>query len=513
MKENDEIEKKQEFLRKNIIDKGYDPNNFIDFITNIKGEEGKNIEHWKYESLIIAVDDYHKKMNPKKEENINDIIPNVEQINDIEVILEKNNNEEKVIKDNNSEFFICKQLEKNKISEIEDCYASLKVIKKNDGWFFYNPSIEFEIEVKKLNLKVQRNNSDFNLLKTALEKTFFNKIFFNVPELNNDNEITRQNFERYLNHLLFDKLIKSSEILYDFLSIENKEDFNLKFNYYSKINFENKLEKIRTLDGKLEKDINKEKENLYLNLKENINLKKDLINQLNKAFFNFNNYNTILQKQINEIICIFSQLKNNSIKFFEGNTQVKLYSFFYNSFINIKYFIEKINIENFEKLKNYCDYFSKQFDSFNNFFYYKLDTYHKNYKIEYNNLISLKEKHFKNKDINLWDIEDIKSHDKIKLLNNQKYAFNFMFPEKTKSLEKTKDIYGIYLNQFINEYENFMKINSIEFIKCYFDFCGKTFKVITDYEMDLNKMLNEVKNLPEYNIKLGIKDNLNYLNR
>ena len=55
MKENDEdIEKKQEFLRKNILEKGYDANNFIDYITNIKGEEGKNIEHWKYDSLVIS---------------------------------------------------------------------------------------------------------------------------------------------------------------------------------------------------------------------------------------------------------------------------------------------------------------------------------------------------------------------------------------------------------------------------------------------------------------------------
>ena len=566
MKENDEdIEKKQEFLRKNILDKGYDANNFIDYITNIKGEEGKNIEHWKYDSLVIAVDNYKNIMNPNKENdnnynnnndnnynnnnennnynnnnndnnnndnnnnnnNFNDIINNEninndnnnnnfnyiinnEYINDIEVNLDKNINEEIIIENNSpNNFYKCDKLDKNKISDIEDCYATLKVIKKIDGWFFSKPSIEFEIEVKKLKLKVLRNNFDFNLLKTSLEKTFFSKIFFNVPELNNDDEITRQNFERYLNHLLFDKLIKSSDILYDFLSIDNKEEFNLKFSYYSKINFNNKLEKIKTLDGTIKKDFNIETENLYLSLKENLNTKKDLFNQLNKAFTNFYNYNDILQKQTNEIILIFSQLKNNSIKYFEGNTQIKLFSYFYNVFIEIKYFTEKINFININKLKNYCNYFSKQFDSFNDFFYYKLDVFENNYKSEYNNLIAFKEKHFKNKDINFWNIEDIKSLDKIKLINNKNYAFKYMFPEKTKTLEKTQNIYGIYLNQFINEYYNFLKINSIELIKCYSDFCTKNFVVTTKYLTNLNDMLNEVKNFSEYNIKLGVNENLN----
>ena len=84
-----------------------------------------------------------------------------------------------------------------------------------------------------------------------------------------------------------------------------------------------------------------------------------------------------------------------------------------------------------------------------------------------------------------------------------------MFPDKTKSLEKTKIIYGIYLNQFINEYYNFLKINNVELIKCYSDFCTKNFAVTTKYLTNLNEMLNEVKNLPEYNIKLGVNENLN----
>ena len=56
MKENDEdIEKKQEFLRKNILEKGYDANNFIDYITNIKGEEGKKIEHLNIILLLLLI--------------------------------------------------------------------------------------------------------------------------------------------------------------------------------------------------------------------------------------------------------------------------------------------------------------------------------------------------------------------------------------------------------------------------------------------------------------------------
>ena len=43
MNDDHSQEEKQNYLRKNILDKGYDANEFINYIENKKGEEGKNI--------------------------------------------------------------------------------------------------------------------------------------------------------------------------------------------------------------------------------------------------------------------------------------------------------------------------------------------------------------------------------------------------------------------------------------------------------------------------------------
>jgi hypothetical protein len=45
------IEDKQNFLRENILDKGYDGYDFQQFLVEKKGNEGANIENWSMEDL------------------------------------------------------------------------------------------------------------------------------------------------------------------------------------------------------------------------------------------------------------------------------------------------------------------------------------------------------------------------------------------------------------------------------------------------------------------------------
>ena len=56
MADNEEqIEKKQNFLRKEIIDKGYSPEDFANYVKNIKGENGADLNLWSIEELYIIV--------------------------------------------------------------------------------------------------------------------------------------------------------------------------------------------------------------------------------------------------------------------------------------------------------------------------------------------------------------------------------------------------------------------------------------------------------------------------
>ena len=53
MSEN--VEDKQNFLRTEILDQGYDGDKFFEFMTQQKGEDNINIENWSLEELQDVV--------------------------------------------------------------------------------------------------------------------------------------------------------------------------------------------------------------------------------------------------------------------------------------------------------------------------------------------------------------------------------------------------------------------------------------------------------------------------
>ena len=63
MNNEDENKAKQEFLRINILEKGYDADEFLEFLETLKGERGLNIENWEKNDLIQAVQQFIQ-MNP-----------------------------------------------------------------------------------------------------------------------------------------------------------------------------------------------------------------------------------------------------------------------------------------------------------------------------------------------------------------------------------------------------------------------------------------------------------------
>ena len=80
MNNEDENKAKQEFLRINILEKGYDADEFLEFLETLKGERGLNIENWEKNDLIQAVQQFIQ-MNPAQ----NNIIKINDDNNKIEV--------------------------------------------------------------------------------------------------------------------------------------------------------------------------------------------------------------------------------------------------------------------------------------------------------------------------------------------------------------------------------------------------------------------------------------------
>ena len=57
------IEAKQEYLRQNILEKGYDANLFADYLITKKGERGADIASWSMEDLIKVVQEFTEKQS------------------------------------------------------------------------------------------------------------------------------------------------------------------------------------------------------------------------------------------------------------------------------------------------------------------------------------------------------------------------------------------------------------------------------------------------------------------
>ena len=58
MTDDSSQEEKQNFLRENILDKGYDVNMFVDFLIDKKGEGGADVGNWSMNDLQIVVKEF-----------------------------------------------------------------------------------------------------------------------------------------------------------------------------------------------------------------------------------------------------------------------------------------------------------------------------------------------------------------------------------------------------------------------------------------------------------------------
>ena len=97
--EDKTTEQKQNYLRTEIIDKGYDPEEFSSYISSIKGEDGIDLSLWTMQELENVVKDFQLKQNSNLEQITNEEYSNLYKenqqetaTNDIHILTKENNN-------------------------------------------------------------------------------------------------------------------------------------------------------------------------------------------------------------------------------------------------------------------------------------------------------------------------------------------------------------------------------------------------------------------------------------
>ena len=329
---NDEsVQEKQTYLINEIIKKGYDAQEFSEFLSDLKGEEKIDLEYWTLEELKNAVESFTQSKNKNNEKNE---IENSSEQSDIHQNKKNNKNEKNdnrkksknifedmsdsdeenndidikiLIQDIKESKIECVKLKENEITKREDLYIELSLPSKTKSNMFTS-STEFIIETNKLGWKTTRKISDFEFLNQKLNfinPEIFNPFFY----INKSNSIDAimtdaiNYLQIYINSLVQNSYFRTLPIVYDFITLSPEEWETIKVTKYDIIKEPNQRGQIPNLEGYFNIKIEKEDMNNYLKIKNELVLK-------NESFSKFNNYIEDLLKTYDKIGLILKDMSD-----------------------------------------------------------------------------------------------------------------------------------------------------------------------------------------------------------
>ena len=483
----DLFQKKSNENEENKINENIKP--LFDFEKNF-GKMNKNKSNIQTQEKVIKKEKEKEDIKDKNNEKISNISDN-SKINEIkkEIINTSNINDNLTIKidkeENDSEYGIiipdtmkCKLIEETEFREHKDIKIEIKDPKKLETKLFSGKSVNYSVVTYPFNYIVERKYSDFNWLRETLFNLCNNIL---IPKMSYKGKVTKDkhddNFikkrmrflERFINYIIKDETIKTSQILYDFLTIKNYEEFINKKKQYEKIKIFNfiDIKDRKSLSGELNIKINKEKETYLENVKDNTIYNSNLFKKLNSNFKTLNDEFSHVIKRLEIISDIYKQIYEVSNKYLDLNIIKESYSQMEIMFKNLG--------NNFNKIKSFINSEIKQYFKFIGNNYICLNEMIQNVEISKNNYIKLS-KNLINKKNEIYKKD--KSLPKNKIL-----------PQETKNSIKNKMIYGFYLNEIIKEYEKIRKINSYFHKRKICFFCKEQITICSEYTRILGDIL------------------------
>ena len=541
---SDEEHQKQIYLRENILDKGYDGEDFASFLTSKKGEEGVNLKNWSLDELKSAVQEFINIQSQKFNQinsiqNNYNIYPNVinnmilnnnintninNNGNDFEFIQQQsqsmplnfpmfNNSENNNSKNNiyqndiygitDTEIINCLTQEKNDLAKFDNIKIEISLGEKKPGTFFSKAYQTYVITIPTLNLKVVRRYSDFEWFRTILINLFPGRVIPPIPKKNkiggdrfNEEFLEKRTrtLEKFLNLLLEDPSIKTSQIFYDFVSIEELNIFSDKKKYYNSIKLPQSLKEYKSLNGKLDVKLDENRESIYQKIKNETDISQELLSKLNKQIKSLNNeINTVIIR-LNEIAKSCEELFLNSVKYNESN-EIKISYYELNEmFKHWANALKKQNTVTNIDIREYFKYSKNTLKSMKELIN-TVEIYKQNYYKSRRNLITKKEELFKKGDITKWDLTPSNKNINI---NDKNIVFGNMLYNETNIVNNLKNIYGYYLNSVNSEFIRLQEIFSFSHKQNLIDNAKKEITTISE----LFKNISDIAvGSPKYNIE------------
>ena len=513
MKEDEDKEEKQTFLREEIIDKKYDSQSFIEFLSTKKDENADDINNWTLDELKVLVEEFKKTNQPLSSQEIdNPQIDTGDNTNEIQLEVGDNTNElQSEIVNNTNE----PQSEKE--NNAKETQPTNKDKGSNNDWFFLNPESEeykdvlfdnsqrsiieingsepdksplskydkvevtvsspkkelesyvfglfkkasyctFLIENKELNISKRRRNTDFDWLRRTIIRLFPGIYVPPLPPkaLNPNKPEKAEKYARYLekfmNALLSDILFKNSSLLYIFLTTEKESDFISLMKKYDQVPKPKELKYFYTRSGKITLDnyiLGSYKKGKLLKIKDSISKHSILFNNLNKSLKLLCQEMKQVSNRMLEISNIFKNLHTLAINNAEKKSFINCYSNFDTLFKEMSN-IQLEKITNIKlELKEYFKYVKSEYITSIKELNDKFYNTNDFYFKLVKELNNKKETLFKTGQIEKWELS---AKDKNINITNKDECIKKMLPNDTKVVNDYKIYLIYYASQLETEY-------------------------------------------------------------
>lgn len=379
------LQEKQEYLRQEIMEQGYDGNAFFVFISSIRGEEEVDLDSWSFEDLKSVVAQFKSQYNQNQNEvnqesaeeqgqnNSNEPPQQNQEMEEKKEVEKKPTSENDFPNDLLDPLYKVMKTEKmvpNEISDKRNLFITISNPQKVKQGLLSMAYYQYDMQTEPMGYKVVRKVNDFTFLYETLP--LFNCAVFNpiLPHfefgLKDDSPKKMLYIQNYMNSLVENIFFRTLPIIYEFLTLPQVK-WNSKRMEYAKMKTL-PISKMPTLEGELIVNINKEEDAKALKIKEEINKKTEALDSINSTvdeILNCFDKLNILYKNLGKALLdlekvyqsnetmngFFNRLKTLSVIWSDDYPKIK--EVFKDDF---KYFFKYMNKENVSYLKKFEEF-------------------------------------------------------------------------------------------------------------------------------------------------------------
>ena len=381
----------------------------------------------------------------------------------------------------------CKKAEKTILND-KDIKVVIQNPKNSEKSLLTGQFTIYEVCTESMHWLVHRRYSDFDWLRNILSKFFPRILIPPLPGKKVGNRRFEQDFiekrmkflQIFMDKIMKNETLKSSEALYAFLSFGDRVQFERKIKELNSIVPSQYCEDLKTLSGKLTVLYDDFNENYYVNLNNYFKLQYQVYTRLNFNMRSFYKNMTVACMNLEEVQKDFETLNILNSKVMMKDSIIKTYeelSIFFKNWKRILFNeneIIKENIKDFFKLQKMENLsFIELIDS--------REAIRQKYAMEKSKLDAKKEKLYKIMDFSKWEIEDNYGQiDRALLFRDKNYAFNNMCTKDNQALENIHKMLGYanYMNS--QQLKQIIEENAKRFVEITKEFANKFYPSLND---------------------------------